>query len=117
VREHAEAAEHNLEQGLRQRNGIANPLPRRVQQIGRSIIRSDNSSQTRMSFENKKATSKAPTTGSTSQKASRAPSPKRTSQDQDGVELADRSLSLPVQLNQRSIRFPDEQTKEPASAA
>ena len=119
MREHAEAAEQGLEEGLRQRHGIANPVPSRVQKIGRSIIRSNDSTLSHVEAANANASSSNQTAASTSQKTSRKPSPERHAADGDGVELTDHSTSQPSQPNQRAIRFPDENTEreEPVSTS
>ncbi|ORY18018.1 Sodium/hydrogen exchanger family-domain-containing protein [Clohesyomyces aquaticus] len=116
IREHAAEAEHELEDRIRRHpksNGIANPVPRRVYRIGRSIIRNrDNglANNTQASSQVPLPLSNAPTVKSTSQKASRNPSPVR--QPQDTLETASgedsTQQSLPAQPAHRAIRFPDE---------
>ena len=109
----------NFEQGLRRRgtgsSAIANGLPNRVYRIGRSIIRSNDSSAnpTRASSRAPVVLSAAPTLESTSQGPTQSISVAQSSQERVGA-VENTESTQPSQIIQRTIRFPDEQL--PASA-
>ncbi|KAF2797264.1 hypothetical protein K505DRAFT_269813 [Melanomma pulvis-pyrius CBS 109.77] len=108
---HVQEQSIESDQEPQQRSGTANTLPRLVHRIGRSIIRPDNVSsninQSRESFQ-----TPAPTPlGRRSLTATPA-----AQNSQDAIEIAPTSnSSLPNNVLQRTIRFPDEQTSAPAS--
>lgn len=109
VREHVTEAEHEIEQGLRHRGGasnadggIANPIPHRVRKIGRSIIDSNNSSQTRVNQPPIPLPAMS-TPVLTSRDASKA-----AVNTDDEMNGAGGETEQSTQLNHRTIRFPDE---------
>lgn len=128
MREHASEVEDEVAQGLRQRTTASNsrettrPAPSRVRRIGRTIIRSNNSSQSWGVSQPSFALSNAPTLASV-QRTSRPSSPIASKSD-NAPEAAGGEASKPSEDSQpiqsgpsaqRTIRFPDEHPERPPS--
>ena len=116
VREHAEDAAEEIDEGLRRRTGAnsstASDLLPRVRRIGRNVIRSNPSSQT-----HSRATSQGPiplsgVTTTTESSGQDSKESDRLSTKEPPQYPAEDPSSInppqPVQLSQRAIRFPDE---------
>ncbi|KAL5376712.1 hypothetical protein DPSP01_010259 [Paraphaeosphaeria sporulosa] len=107
ISENPEDAEE-INEGLRRRAGAgsstaANILPRSVYRIGRTIIRSDNSSRS-----HSRGNSQAPLPLSNAPTISSNDLSNETSKQDPTSSNTHVNTSQPIQLNQRAIRFPDE---------